>query len=277
MFHANLLARLIRLVLPVHRVIGTLHSIAESARDSGGLVHRDRLYRLTDSLADVTVAVAEAVAARHISARAVPRRKVRVIPNGIEVGRFRPDDAARARLRMELSAGKDFVWLAAGRLNWKKDYPTLLGAMQRLRDGVLWIAGGGPLESELQAQARGLGCRVRFLGVRDDVPALMNAADGLVLSSIVEGMPMVLLEAAASGLPCVATAAGGAGEVVVHGETGLLVPVGDSQALAECMQRMVGMGAAEREAMGSAARKRAGERFDMAVVVKQWEELYLES
>ena len=104
---------------------------------------------------------------------------------------------------------------------WKKNYPLMLEAMARQREGVLFIAGDGPDAARLRQLA---GPNVRFLGARDDIPALMNACDGFVLSSDVEGLPMVLLEAAASGLPQVATAAGGVAEAVIHERTGYRRP-----------------------------------------------------
>jgi glycosyltransferase involved in cell wall biosynthesis len=277
MFHANLLGRLTRLLFPIPRLIGTLHSIAESGRNSTRVDRRDRLYRLTDPLADVTVAVSQAAADRHAASGAVSRGKLTVIPNGVDGARFQPDAEARSRLRAELGISDEFLWLAAGRLIWKKDYATLLGALERLDAGVLCIAGAGPLEAELREQARPLGARVRFLGARDDLPALMNAADGLALSSVVEGMPMALLEAAASGLPCVATRAGGADEVVVDGKTGFLAPSSDRAALAAAMTRLAGLPAASRAAMGRAARERALSQFDIRLIVGKWEELYLQS
>lgn len=275
MFHANVLARAMRVVLPIPRAIGTLHSIAESGRESAAIDARDRVYRLTDPLTDLTVAVSRAVADRHSIAGAVPPHKLQVIPNAVDTTRFQPDPYARARLRAELGIANEFLWLAAGRLNWKKDYATLLAAMDRLPEGVLCIAGEGPLESELREQARPLGARVRFLGARGDLPALLNAADALVLSSVVEGMPVALLEAASTGLPCVATRAGGVAEVVIDGETGLLAPPGDREAIADRMTRLAAMPAESRAAMGSSARQRALDCFDMRRIVAQWEAVYL--
>ena len=274
MFHANLMARLMRLVFPIPVVISTLHSTAESSRHSTGTRWRDWAYRATDALADTTVAVSQAVAERHAAARAVPRARLRVIPNAVDAEQFRPDAVRGRPLREELGAGSDFVWLAAGRLMWKKDYPTMLRAAASLPTGTLWIAGAGPLEAELTALARELGARARFLGARDDLASLMNAADGLVLSSVVEGLPMVLLEAAASGLPCVTTDAGGARDAVLDGETGFVTTPGEPQALAAAMRRLMDLPTPARQGMGEAARQLALARFDLGQITSQWERLY---
>jgi len=268
MFHANLMGRLARLAFPIPRVISTLHSMAESSRSSADVRWRDRLYRLTDSLADWAVAVCEAVAERHAEAGAVSRSRLRVIPNGVDTQKFRPDPERRAN--------EGFVWLAAGRLMWKKDYPTMLRAAAMLPGCTLRIAGAGPLEEELRALAGQLGVKASFLGAREDLAALMKAADGLVLSSVVEGLPMVLLEAAASGLPSVATAAGGAGEVLTGAQAEFLVPCGDAAALAGAMARLAAMPGESRLELGRAARAGVMARFDLPVVVSRWEELYRE-
>ncbi|HWQ52904.1 MAG TPA: glycosyltransferase [Bryobacteraceae bacterium] len=276
MFHANVLARLLRLVCPVPVVISTIHSIAESARGSRGVRLRDLAYRVTDPLADAVTAVSGAVAARHVTAGAVRPGELRVIPNGIDTAVFRPDIARRANIRRDLGVESAFVWLAAGRLMWKKDYPTLLRAFAGQPGAVLLIAGEGPQEAELRELARGLAVDVRFLGCRGDVAALMNAADGFVLSSVVEGLPLALLEAAASGLPSVAADAGGVRDVVDDGATGFVVPAGDAAALAAAMSRLAGFSADARTEVSRAARSRAVACFDLSVVAAQWEELYRE-
>jgi glycosyltransferase involved in cell wall biosynthesis len=117
---------------------------------------------------------------------------------------------------------------------------------------------------------------VRFLGAREDMPELMNASDALLLSSVVEGLPMVLLEAAASGLPCVATNVGGVKECIVNEQTGFVVPAKDPAALAAAMSRLIEMPAGARQRIGEAARALALERFDIAAVTEQWERTYLE-
>ena len=150
----------------------------------------------------------------------------------------------------------------------------MLEAMARQKEGILFVAGEGPDEARLRQLA---GPNVRFLGARRDVPALMNACDGLVLSSDVEGLPMVLLEAGASGLPQVATQVGGVSEAIIHKRTGYLVPAGDAAALASAMEKLSAMPAEARAEMGQAAREYAMARFDLTTVASAWEDLYRET
>jgi glycosyltransferase involved in cell wall biosynthesis len=262
MFHANLMARLVRLLAPVPVLISTVHSVAESGRGSDSMFWRDWLYRITGPLATQTVAVT----------KAVPGKNLRVIPNGVDTTRFRPNPAVRLKMREQLGLGQEFVWLAAGRLMWKKGYETMLRAWARLDGGVLLIAGAGPQESEL----RGLGSGARFLGKREDVADLMAAADGFVQSSVVEGLPVALLEAASSGLPCVAADTGGVSEIVLNERTGYLVPAADVASLAAAMSRMMSLASEQRRQMGVAAREHVCGQFDQNVVLSRWEELYRE-
>jgi glycosyltransferase involved in cell wall biosynthesis len=271
LFHANLAARLARLLCPIPVVISTVHSVAESSRRSGSIRPRDFLYRVTDGLADATVFVCAAAADRHLGAGAIYSGRARVIPNGVDSARFRPDAARRAEARAALGLAGEFAWLGAGRLMWKKNYPLMLEAMARQSEGILFIAGAGPDEAQLRRLA---GPNVRFLGEREDIPALMDACDGFVLSSDVEGLPMVLLEAAASGLPQVACGCGGVGEAVRHERTGYVVPPGDAGALAAAMNRLAALPPETRAAMGRAAREHALARFDLESVTSQWEDLY---
>jgi glycosyltransferase involved in cell wall biosynthesis len=122
----------------------------------------------------------------------------------------------------------------------------------------------------------GLSRRVRFMGVRDDIPDLMNAADAQVLSSSMEGMPLVLQEASAIGLPIVATDVGGNAEVVRSGHSGLIVPPNDSQALADAMRSVMAMTPQQRAAMGRVGRQHVESNYDINRVLDRWEEIYRE-
>jgi glycosyltransferase involved in cell wall biosynthesis len=192
-------------------------------------------------------------------------RSVRVIPNGIDTNVFRPDSAARQKARAQLGLGNRFVWIAVGRLMWKKNHRALLEAMTRVAGSDLLIAGTGPEEARLRMTA---GPNVRFLGERTDIATLLNVADGFVLSSVIEGLPLALLEAAACGLPCVATAAGGVRE------TGIGLVVEDAAELAPAMQQIQSVGPAARDRMGREARAIVLERYSIEAVTTQWETLY---
>ena len=282
MFHANALARAVRLLCPAPALICTLHSMAEHSRATKitapgeAPALRDWVYRLTDPMADATVAVSDGVAERHAGAGAVSRRKLRVIPNGVDTLAFRPDPDLRERTRRNLGLGSRFVWLAAGRLMLKKDYPTLLRAFAARPGRTLLIAGQGPLEAELKKLAEGVGVDARFLGQVHDMPALMNAADAAASASVIEGLPMALLEAASCGLPTVATDAAGVRDIVLDGATGYVTPPGDAAALAAAISRLEAISGQERQAMSLVAREHAIARFEMNAVVDQWESLYRE-
>lgn len=267
--HAAWMARWSRLATPVRVVVDTLHS------SSTGTGVRRMGYRLSDWLSNEVTAVSHAVAAAHLAAEMAA--KITVIPNGVDMDAWRPDAAARAAVRGELAIENEFLWFAAGRLEPVKDYPTLLAAMAQLPSTArLVIAGTGPLEEQLRGLASQL-ClqsRVRFLGFEQDVRRWMQAADGFVLSSRWEGLPMALLEAAACALPAVATDVPGTREVIVHGGTGWLAAQGDPRALAEAMTRLMHTSLDGRKTIGEQARQRAFDSFSLELALTRWEALY---
>ncbi len=190
---------------------------------------------------------------------------------------------ARRRVRTDLGIEEFFVWLAAGRFERAKDYPSLIRAFAQLisrrsEPAVLLICGQGSLDSQLRLLVRecGIAQHVRFLGVRSDLSRIFSAADAFAMSSVIEGLPMVLLEASASGRPIVATEVGGNSEVVVDGKTGFLVAPEDPSALSRAMERLMRLTPAERGAMGAAARLHVEENFAIQTVLDRWEMLYLE-
>ena len=277
MVHANLMARVARVFVRIPVLVSTIHNIYEGGR------LRMAAYRLTNRLVDHVTIVSEAAAERFVSENIVPRELLSVIPNGVDVDRFRNvPAAARHALRSELGLDQTFTWLAVGRFEIAKDYPNMLQAFARVREheprSMLLLVGRGSLQGEAEAlvRERRLGDAVRFLGVRQDVPEVMSAADAYVMSSAWEGMPMVLLEAAAAGLPIVATRVGGNHEVVRQEETGFLVPPRDPQALAQAMLHMMGLSEAERHTMGERGREYVCVQYGLGRVAQQWEGLYRE-
>jgi len=271
--HAAWLARWSRVAAHVPVLIDTLHSSAT------GKLGRRLGYACSRWLPDRVTAVSRATAESHLAAGMLDGKNVSVVANGIEVDLWRPDETARAAARRELGIEDEFLWIAVGRLEAVKDYPSLLLAMTRLPEGArLLVLGAGPLLGELVELAAKLGLeqRVRFLGFEANVAHWMQAADALVLSSRYEGLPTVLLEAGAAGLPAVATDVPGTREAIVDGQTGWLAPAGDAQKLAGTMTKLMQMPGEDRRAMGVRARRHVVEQFSLESVLDKWVQLYEE-
>jgi sugar transferase (PEP-CTERM/EpsH1 system associated) len=229
--------------------------------------------RLASWLSDRIVPVSADAAAVAREVERIRGRKVQVIRNGIDPADF----AAPAGLRP--GAGKRAVHVAR-LMDLVKDQTTLLRAARLVVDREpgfqLTVVGDGPDRARLEALAGelGLGGHVHFLGMRSDVRELLGAADLFVLSSLTEGISLTLLEAMAAGLPVVATEVGGNREVVVPGETGLLVPAGSPAALAEALLALVRDPERARR-MGAAGRRRVEDQFSLARMAADYEQLYL--
>src|SRR5262249_13637379 len=142
---------------------------------------------------------------------------------------------------------------------------------------VTLIAGDGPLRQQLEERARAYTLidsgRARFLGARDDMPRLIALADVVVLPSRYEGLPNVVLEAMRFGKPVVATAAPGTSELVVAGETGLLVPIGNPLELCRALRTLV-RDPELRSRMGMAGRERVESHFRLDTMINQYAALY---
>ena len=235
-------------------------------------------YRLTDLLSHHTIAVSQAAADRYVRLKAVPARKLSVVANGIDIAELAPSPDRRISLRAQMGVQDEFVWLAAGRIAPAKDYPNLLSALARVHAAVpnasLWIAGEAVSASfeVTKALAADLGASVRWLGLRRDIPALLDAADGFVLASAWEGMPLAVGEAMAMEKPVVATDVGGVRELM--GDTGFIVPAKSSEDLAEAMLKMMRRTDEERRRLGLAARERIVAHFSMDAKADEWEALY---
>ena len=278
-FHANLFARLLRLWIPRYAVVSTVHNVYE-----GGWL-RMLAYRLTDSLSRKTIAVSEAAAERFTRLKAVPAQKCLVIRNGIDVNDFAPDAKQREDIRVKMGVSaepdsREFVWIAVGRIVAAKDYPNLLRAFAEAyagnSDARLWIAGDdreGHLASlrHLAAELH-VGEKVRWLGLRRDVPALLNAADGFVLASAWEGLPLVVGEAMAMEKPVVATDVGGVREIV--GTDGVVVPARNHDSLAKAMIDVMQRSREGQCELGRAARERIVNHFSVDAATDAWEVLY---
>ena len=196
------------------------------------------------------------------------------IGNGRDPAQFHPDAQARTRIRAELgTAAQTPVIIVVSRLVRHKGYPELLAAMEHVPDAELWIVGerlpsdhGATLDEVLAQASHVLGPRLKRLGYRKDIPALLAAADIFTLPSHFEGLPMSIIEAMLAGLPVVATDIRGPREQVVDGQTGLLVPPATVAPLARALRQLVSQPAL-RQSMGAAGRTRALALFEERMVV----------
>jgi len=280
LFHANLLARVGRPFTRAPLVCTVQNSIETPERVKSAPLRtrlREVSYWLTDPLCELTTQVSVEGAERYIAIGATPASKMLFVPNGIDCERFRPDPSVRGRLRDELGLREAFIWIWIGRMEEQKDPWTLLEAFRlasESRPCALVAVGAGSLDQEMRqrATALGLASKVHFLGLRGDIPALLNGADGFVLSSAYEGLAMVLLEAAASGLPLVVTSAGA--EAVVADKSGWVVKPRDPQALAERMCALMDMPVERRRAMGEAGRDFVRAKYGLNAVLDTWEGVY---
>jgi glycosyltransferase involved in cell wall biosynthesis len=235
-------------------------------------------------LTDLVICVAERVAKSIISA-GIPKDKVRVIPNGVDLCNYDIPHPRRLRARrriqsvLELPDDVTFIGFV-GRLSAEKGLPTLLDAFRTIcaqQAGVcLLIVGDGPMRGELEQYVtlHGLQRRVFFLGTRKRPQLWISVVDVLALPSYSEGMPMVLLEALAANVPIVASDIGGTGEIIQDGITGSLVPPRDASRLKDALCSLI-ENREKREIYGRNGLAVVKERYSIEQVAKLHEETYL--
>lgn len=271
LFHANMASRIAALLAGIPIVIGGVR-VAEHRRN--GHLGWDRR---TQWLVSHNVCVSEAVARFSTLTGGLSPAKVSVIPNGVEFTRFQqaiPLD----RSVLGLPANPPLL-LGVGRLDRQKGWDTLIDAMPAVWSEVpetrLLIAGEGPERAALERRIAEIDprSRIRLAGYREDIPRLLRTADLLVSASEWEGLPNAVLEGMAAGCPIVATAAEGVTELLTHDRHGLIVPIGDSQAIAAAIVRLVTSPDAART-LGAAARERAKLEFTWDRVASAYDDLY---
>jgi glycosyltransferase involved in cell wall biosynthesis len=231
---------------------------------------------------DRVVAVGKSVRRALIDNEGIPARHVKVIYNGIPLDPFMRGAPDRGELRQEMQVGPhDFVVMQVARLDPLKDHPAALQVLERMlqrrHDARLVFVGEGPEFHSLleMVRRRSLEPYVRFLGLRNDVPRLLAAADACILTSVSEGIPLTLIEGMAAGLPVVATDVGGVPEVVADGQTGFLTPRGDHAAFCDRLLQLADSPALRME-MGRLGRERALRMFSESQMHAAYQRLYEE-
>jgi glycosyltransferase involved in cell wall biosynthesis len=205
----------------------------------------------------------EVIYTSEVDRRRDGRSPSHVVALGIDLDRF---EGATPALRSDRPLVGNVARLAP-----QKDHGTLIEAARLVPEADFVVAGDGELREELERQAEG--SRVRFLGARDDVPELLASFDVFAFPSLFEGLCLAVIEAQAAGVPVVATPVGGIRETVVDGETGLLVPTRDPEALAAAIRRLLEDRPAA-EAMAAEAKRRVRERFSAERMLEETLALY---
>jgi glycosyltransferase involved in cell wall biosynthesis len=241
-----------------------------------------RVSGLIWNLNDFVVPVSRDTETHLLRHNRIARRKIRMIYNGVDLGRYArtADETKRRATREGLGIGPEsFVIINVGRLSPEKDQASLLKAFRRMRrkkmDAFLLLVGDGPLRDKLRWKSEEfeIADRVKFLGFRDDVVSLLQASDVFVLSSYREGLSLSLLEAMACGKPVVATRIGGTPEAVVDDETGFLVPCGFPERIEVAVQKLF-INRQKAAEMGAAARRKMEEQFSLARMAGEYQQLY---
>jgi len=284
---AGILGRLAAWLMHSPIIVHTLHGAtfhrAISSREAA-------LYRILERLAaritDKLVSVGDDLRRIYLSARVGRPEQYVTIRSGFEISRFRLSDAElalrRRKIRRELGISEN-AWIigSASRLEPRKGQFYFLQAAKRLLSDypelVFIIAGDGPSAKELRtlAQSLRIADKVHFLGHRKDIEDVMSAMDVFVLSSLWEGLPQVLVQAAALGRPIVSFDAEGAKEIVHGGENGFVVPRGDENALTESLAYLTANPKRAKQ-MGLLGRRFIGEEYDKEIMVRRIDKLYRE-
>ena len=270
LFHANLPGRILGRLAGVPIIVCSERTMAMESE------WRYRLNRWTIGLVDRVTVVSTNVRDFCVSHVGLPADKLVLIHNGVEL----PDRPLASRLEARAALGLPPAGLVIGavsRLDPIKGIHFLIQAFAHVAGACLVVVGDGPERAALESLADRLGTtsRIHWAGRRCDVLYLLPAFDLFVQPSLYEGLPNTVLEAMAAGLPVVATAVGGTPEVVVDGVTGLLVPSGDPDALAQAITTLL-CNAGLRRTMGQVGQERVVCHFSVAQMVHRTEQLYEE-
>ncbi len=227
---------------------------------------------------DLLIALTQTGLEEHLARGIGERHQWRAIGSGIDLSLFRKVRKRRDQIRSALGVKDEALLIGTvGRLESIKGVAYFVDAALEIAaknsNAEFVVVGDGSERAVLERAAEPLGSRFRFLGLRDDVPDLMGALDVLVLPSLNEGMGRVLVEAAAAGTAVVASRVGGVPEVVLDGETGLLVRPGDASAIADAVAILC-TDAKMRNRFGATARERVAPEYGLDSMVAEIESEY---
>ena len=274
LFRANILARIAGYLTGIPIIISSVRVMG------GEKKYFHYVEMITSFMVDHYVAVSESVQRHIIDKSRISNEKISVIYNGVNIKSQDNAYEQNAKTPFKIE-NEDRILMTVGRLHKQKGHCYLIQAVSKVRKEFpkvkLLITGDGEEENNLKKLVKSLDLtnEVIFAGLRSDIEGILPMAELFILPSLWEGLPNALLEAMAAGKPVVATKVGGIPEIVVHGETGILIPPRDPNALAIAIVDLLQDGLKAKD-MGEAGRMRAGKRFSIYKMIEKTENLYQE-
>lgn len=266
MVHANIFAR----INQIYPIKVTLICSAHNSNEGGKI--RMLAYRITNFLSHLNTNVSIEATEALIKKGAFNQKNIVTVYNGVDLNKFNNKDKVIEKKNKK-------ICLSVGRLNVQKDYFNLLNAITLIDKAILndvefHIVGEGELRGEIEQKIKELNLedKVTLLGMRSDIPDLLNNADFFILSSKHEGLPTVLIEAMACKCFVVTTDCGGSAEII--GDTGILVPRQNYQELANGLQKAFKLNSNTIHQNNMKARTRVEEKFSLEQSINQWLDLY---
>lgn len=273
MFHANIFSRIVRIFYPIKFLICSLHNSSEKG------ILRPYIYKLTNFLANVNTNVSEEACLAYKNI--FKGHEFFSIYNGIDVERFRYSATSRNDIRSQYDIkADDFLILCVGRLNKQKDYPNLIKAINFLPEKEslkIFIVGEGEEKEHIQSLIfhYKLSSKIKLLGVRSDIPALMSACDVFVLPSAWEGFGLVVAEAMSCEKIVIATNSGGVKEVI--GKNNFLINPQDHKSLSDSILEVMNMDSVTKHKFGKLNREFIVNNFSLDSMVENWIKVYKKS
>ena len=286
-FEAHIAARIARLGLGIPHLnwLVSMDYDAASVRAAGWSVRNNRFRLVVDAVTahlsrSKFIACSNAVARSFVSRLGIPSSRMEVIYNPVAPTDWSADaeDVEEVRSALKIRPG-DFVWLSVGRQDRPKGHRLLIEAFSTIARECerhhLILIGQGPASAELVAQAEGLELvdRIHFLPSVPKVGPYLRLANAFVFPSLIEGLPVALLEAMCAGLPCIASDIPAHTEIITHGHNGLIVPPGSADSLTKAML-LVAKDGELRRLLSSRSETESQKRFGTGTIIPEWEGAY---
>jgi glycosyltransferase involved in cell wall biosynthesis len=276
LFHANILGRIIGYLCKTPVNISTIHSIKV-----GGKL-REFILKKTDDLSTFNTAVGEKVKENILKKGLSKSSKVKLIPNGINIRKFRENKEENKREKLKLPLDKKII-ISVGRLTKAKGYEKFFEALAGIKkegwDFKYIILGEGPERNKLEEKINELDLKhnIALLGIKENVPEYLQTADIFAMPSLWEGFSISLLEAAVSKLPLLVSPVGGNTEIVKDGETGFLAEPGNTNSWQKALKKILSLNQEELQEIGKRAQALVKEKYSLEKMVNEYENLFIET